>query len=351
MPVTVLHALLMLAGFLPLFMFGFVFTAGPRWLGVGPPPASVWRVPGLLAVAGAGVLVPLQVAGPTGDIAIRVAATVYAIGWLWLALRLHLLIRASRASDKVHVTLVLVALLAGAGVVVAFAIQGAAAHAWVKGVGLWAFVLPVFVVVCHRMIPFFTTSAVPFVVAFRPWWLLTGMTGAPLIHGALDASGLAAWTWLVDLPAGAVMLWLCVRWGLAQSLRNRLLAMLHVGFVWYGIGFVLAGADALAVLAGSAGMTTSPLHALTIGFASSLLMAMVTRVTCGHSGRTLAADTLTWRLFQMLQAVAVLRVAADLVPRPDGLVAAAVLWLFVFLPWCAKYAPTYWRARADGRPG
>ena len=32
------------------------------------------------------------------------------------------------------------------------------------------------------------------------------------------------------------------------------------------------------------GLGLAALHALTIGFAASLLMAMVTRVTCGHSG-------------------------------------------------------------------
>src|SRR5215510_9081349 len=33
---STLHALLMTCGFAPFFMFGFVFTAGPRWLGLPP---------------------------------------------------------------------------------------------------------------------------------------------------------------------------------------------------------------------------------------------------------------------------------------------------------------------------
>ena len=140
------------------------------------------------------------------------------------------------------------------------------------------------------MIPFFTASVVPFVNAFRPSWLLVAMIGAPVAHGVLEGMERAAWTWIVDLPVAALMLWLTVRWGFMQSLANRLLAMLHIGFVWYGIGFLLAGAHSLLVLAGVPGLPLGSLHALAIGFASSLLMAMVTRVTCGHSGRTLAAD-------------------------------------------------------------
>jgi uncharacterized protein involved in response to NO len=32
-------------------------------------------------------------------------------------------------------------------------------------------------------------------------------------------------------------------------------------------------------------------------------------------------------------------------------VAAAVLWLAVFVAWAARYLPIYLRPRADGRPG
>jgi uncharacterized protein involved in response to NO len=282
---------------------------------------------------------------------IRIAAGVYAAAWLWLIHVFHRLIRASNAEEKVHATLLLVALIAGASAVAAFALLGPAAHGWVKGAGFWAFLLPVFVVVCHRMIPFFTASVVPFVTAFRPWWLLAAMAGAPVVHGAADAPGLAGWTWTVDLPVSALMFWLTFRWGLVQSMRNRLLAMLHVGFLWYAVGFLLAGVHSLAVLAGGAGFPLAALHALAIGFAASLLMAMVTRVTCGHSGRTLAADAMTWRLFQLVQVCAVARVAAEILPGRAWLAVAAALWVAALVPWCLKYAPVYWRPRADGRPG
>jgi uncharacterized protein involved in response to NO len=351
-PETSLHALLMLCGFAPFFMFGFLFTAGPRWLGVTPPPPSAWRLPGILAAVAALALVPLEVAGPApGAAAVRIAAGAYVVGWLWLAHVFARLIRASAAADRLHASLVLAGLCAGAGAVAAFATFGPAAHPWVKGAGLWAFLLPVFVTVCHRMIPFFTAGVAPFVTAFRPPWLLALLIGAPLAHGALDGGGLAAWTWAVDLPAAAMLLWLTTRWGLAQSMRNRLLAMLHLGFVWYGLAFMLAGVHSLLVGAGGTGIALAPLHAFTIGFASSLLMAMVTRVTRGHSGGTLAADSLTWGLFLLLQVAAVARIAADLLPGSGWLVLAGVLWAAAFVPWCASLAPVYWRPRVDGRPG
>ena len=65
------------------------------------------------------------------------------------------------------------------------------------------------------------------------------ISAAPVAHGVLDGMGQTAWTWIIDLPAAALTLWLTVRWGFVQSLRNRLLLMLHIGFVWYGLGFLL----------------------------------------------------------------------------------------------------------------
>ena len=156
--------------------------------------------------------------GRNGPILLRLAAGAYAAGWLWLAFLFYRLIRASNAEDKLHATLVSGALCVGASVVAAFALFGPAAHGWVKGAGLWGFLLPVFVTVCHRMIPFFTASVVPFVTAFRPSWLLVALIGAPVAHGVLEGHGTDAWTWFVDVPVAALMLWLTFRWGLMQSL-------------------------------------------------------------------------------------------------------------------------------------
>lgn len=347
-PDTVVHALAMTYGFAPLFMFGFLFTAGPKWLAVTPPPAPVWRIPGAIAVACVLPMVPLQALGIGG---LRFLAGGYALAWLALCAVFAHLVRVSRASDKVHARLVLAALAAGAFAVGLFAAVGMPAYPWLTTIGIWFFLLPVFVTVCHRMIPFFTSSALPIVLAFRPGWLLAVMAGAPLLHGALVLAGWERFTWLGDFPVAVFLLVLAMRWGFVQSMSNRLLAMLHVGFLWYGAGFFLAGASSLWQLTNGPSLGLAPLHAMTIGFASSLLVAMVTRVTCGHSGRTLAADALTWRLFQLLQAAALLRIGADLVGNSALLLAAIAFWAACLVPWAVKYAPTYWRPRADGRAG
>ena len=65
-----------------------------------------------------------------------------------------------------------------------------------------------------------------------------------------------------------------------------------------------------AASAGALTLGLAPLHALTAGYLGATLLAMVTRVAAGHSGRPLAADGLAWGLYWTLQTAAMLRVGA-----------------------------------------
>jgi len=158
----------------------------------------------------------------------------------------------------------------------------------------------------------------------------------------------------LELVSGGVLLWLAVVWGLVQSLKNKLLAMLHIGFLWLGLALVLGGvAQFASALMGTPVLPLGQLHALTMGCLASLMLAMVTRVACGHSGRALVADTTVWTLFLALQCAAVLRIVAAL-PTDFGrwqLLGAAILWLTVMAVWGVRLIGWFGRVRADGRAG
>ena len=104
---------------------------------------------------------------------------------------------------------------------------------------------------------------------------------------------------------------------------------------------------------GEAVLPLAPLHTLTMGCLGSLMLAMVTRVSCGHSGRALVADNLVWSLFWLLQAAVLLRILAALPAAGSQvlLATAASLWAAVMMVWGVRYGNWYGRARADGRPG
>ncbi|MBD3743436.1 MAG: NnrS family protein [Stenotrophomonas sp.] len=101
------------------------------------------------------------------------------------------------------------------------------------------------------------------------------------------------------------------------------------------------------------GLSQAPLHVLGIGFLAGMLVAMASRVSLGHSGRALEADRPTWGLFLTLMLAALTRALAEWATSlyTPLLFLSAALWLAAFGLWAWRYAPLYWRPRADGKAG
>jgi uncharacterized protein involved in response to NO len=158
---------------------------------------------------------------------------------------------------------------------------------------------------------------------------------------------------LAEVVIGVTLLWVALVWGVMRSMRDHLLAMLHIGFSWFGIALVYSALGrVLWITTGSAVLGVGALHALAMGFLGSLMLAMVTRVTCGHSGRPLVADALSWGLFMLLQITVLVRLLAAIQSVPiSWTVAAAFLWALVVTVWGLRFAGWYGKPRADGKPG
>jgi uncharacterized protein involved in response to NO len=229
---------------------------------------------------------------------------------------------------------------------------------------IWFFLAPIFAVVSHRMIPFFSASAVPRLDAWRPMWLVGVMVGVLWFEGAMTGLALAGVQFGpviryfqigVESIFALLMLWLAVRWGLVQSLHIRLLAMLHGGFLWLGIAMaLLAFSHTLMALShGEVSLGLAPLHALTTGYLGATLFAMATRVSSGHSGRPLAADNIAWALYWVLQAAALARVVSALLPVASAaiLLLSIAMWMIATTGWAMRYGGWFLRPRVDGRPG
>ena len=360
---TATHSAVMVFGFLPLFFSGFLFTAGPKWLGVPAPSAR--QLLASLSLYTSGWLLWLLTVHV--HIVLAAASLLLALaGLLAITLRFWHLVLASRAADRVHAKTIGAALAIGCvcltGLTFSLLLDAPVlARAFVLS-ALWGFVVVIFATVAHRMIPFFTASTVPMVNAWRPFWVLWLLLSIAAFEAAavwVESFTVPAIPWLlvrggVELAAAGLLIWLVFAWGLLQSLQVRLLAMLHLGFLWLGLGMGLSALSQLSEAAiGTAVLPLAGLHAVTIGCLASLMLAMVTRVSCGHSGRPLVADNVVWLLFWLLQATAVLRIAATIpaAPMQALLVAAAVLWTALMLAWGLRYGSWYGRARADGQPG
>ena len=132
-----------------------------------------------------------------------------------------------------------------------------------------------------------------------------------------------------------------------------LLRVLFLGYAWLPVALALYAFQGLwLLLDGGWVLGRAPLHALAVGMFGSLLVAMVTRVTQGHSGLMLAMPKAAWWAFVAVQLVAVMRILAELADDPVAWMAfAAIGWLLAFAPWVLRIGRIYLSPRADGKPG
>jgi uncharacterized protein involved in response to NO len=347
------HAMLIQYGLFPLFMFGFLLTVFPRWLGRPALPRSRY-----LPVAGGvfGGYVLANVGLLDLPWLLRLGIAVMLAGYLVGIVTLAGVLRA--ASDRIsHAKSCLAALSLGAfGLAIFLAyLFGAPAECALLAIklGTYGLLLPVYFTVTHRMLPFFSGNAVQGYKVVRPRWSLPVVWLLLLTHLVLEWRGVLGWLWLADVPLALVFGWHALAWQPWKAMRPGLLAVLHLAFCWLPLAFVLyAVQDVMYATSGHLVLGRAPLHALAIGYFGSMLVAMVTRVTQGHSGRPLQMGAIPWLCFGLLQLVALLRIRAEL----GGdvylwLVIAAYGWLLAFLPWVLRSAWIYLTPRVDGKPG
>jgi uncharacterized protein involved in response to NO len=354
-PAGWMHAIVMQYQVLPPFMFGFLLTVFPRWLGLDALPRARY-VPVGLGLFGGQLLTLAGLCGVPGLLPAGLALGF--AGWTFgLGVLLSLLLR--EREPNWHSRSCAAALLfgwIGLALVLAYLWTGNARlmFAAIK-FGGFGLLLPVYFTVNHRMTPFFAGSVFRSYRAWRPMWTLALFWALVLAHLGLELVHGYAWLWLADAPMAGLAALLLWRWwprGQDQPMPG-ILRVLFLGFAWLPVAFALYAAQSAWFAATGAWVAArAPAHALFIGYFGSLLVAMVTRVTQGHSGRLLELGPTAVFAFALVQLAALLRLAAEL--RADALawqVAAGAAWLVAFLPWVLRSAAIYLRPRADGKPG
>jgi uncharacterized protein involved in response to NO len=202
------------------------------------------------------------------------------------------------------------------------------------------------------MFPFFASNVVDGYQPWRPTWLLGAFWFAIALRLVLSLSGVTSALWLPDAMLFGLASLACWRWWPRRSMPG-LLAVLFASLAWLPIAMALYVVDDLHYVAtGMFALGRAPAHALFIGFFGSALVAMVTRVTQGHSGRPLVMPAIAWFAFAAVQLVAVIRIAGDLTRDPYAWFAiAAIGWLVALGPWVVRLGYIYLSPRADSKPG
>ncbi len=348
------HGLLFGLGAMPLFMAGFFFTAGPRWLGVPPVAATALRRPMVAMSLGWGLVLPaLHVCVWLAGLGLLLVA----LGWGLLWREAGRLLAASSRDDRLHLRGMHGAWLIGVcGMAAVGLALVAGQEAWSRKAlhaTLWWSVLPIYVLALHRMVPMFAEA--PRLPGAAGAWRLPerGLLWAGLAGcawgGAWDVlapSALPGWAALgrALLEGAAALLLLHQAWRWRRMMRLPLMAMLLCGGLWLALGVGLSAWPVLWRLAtdgmpGEAGgLGLAPLHAVFAGGLGSLMMAQVSRVTSAHAGRSLAVDAPVLALFCLLQLAVFLRLCAAWVPATQSwlLPLAALLWGLAMGGWSLR---------------
>jgi uncharacterized protein involved in response to NO len=347
-PPTLWHGHEMLFGFIVAAIGGFLLTAVPSWTGArgfaGWPLALIsglWLL-GRIAVA-TSRLWPLP----------AVAALDLAFLPALAALVLPPLVRArNRNTPLLAVLAALWATDAGFYWGMFHRNDGASLHALILGIDI---VLLLVTVIGGRIVPAFTASALKqrgLQGSMRAWPGITGLAVGSMIAVVLSdllvpdstiAGGIAA---LAALAQAARL----AQWRTLKTLRQPLVWVLHLAYVWLPIGL---GLKAAALLTGAA-PAAFWLHALTIGAAATMILAVMTRASLGHTGRPLVVDPLVALAYLLLTAAALVRVfGLSVLPisYPEVILAAAFLWTAAFVLFTWVYAPMLLTPRVDGKPG
>lgn len=348
-----LHGFLMQYQVLPTFMFGFLLTVYPRWM--AQREATRWHyLPVGLALL-SGQALTLVAAWSGSMLALSVGWFNTAAGWFAGMAVLGTWVLRARARDW-HVCSTYLSLSIGLFGVLAFGfgLHGGRPDWQYLAIRIAAFglLMPVYVTVAHRVFPFFAGNAVPGYRPYRPDWALRAMWFGIAAHLAIELVGFPAWRWPVDLALAALFAHLLWRWW-PRAKAPPLLIALFAGFLWLPLAMMLYAVDSLSILIGAdLSLGRAPLHALAVGFFGTLLVAMATRVTAGHSGRPLQLGRIAGFTFVGMHLVALARVFGELMPDPSRWWrASAVAWVLVFLPWVLRSTWIYLTPRLDGKPG
>ena len=131
-------------------------------------------------------------------------------------------------------------------------------------------------------------------------------------------------------------------WCGLRVLRDPLLFVLHIGYGWLALGY---GIHALALLGPGWGGAWG-LHGLLVGAIGTMTLAVMSRATLGHTGRTLRAGVALTSAFVAVQAAVIVRLL-DPVLGAQAWYAAGTLWVLAFGLFLVRCGPMLARPRAE----
>jgi uncharacterized protein involved in response to NO len=329
------HVHEMIFGYAAAAIAGFLFTAIPNW--TGRPPLSgapllalllLW-ICGRIAMATSG-LISLSLAVLVDFLFLPLVAAVAAR---------EIVAAGNRRNFKL---LAVLALLIPGNAVFHVETMRAGVADYGQRLGL-ATVIGLIVLIAGRIVPNFTRNAL---LRLKPGRLPEPSGRFDIAAIAVSVAALGAWvilpqsaaTGVLAVAAGVLQLIRLARWAGERARGDWLVVVLHVAYVFIPVGFLLAGAAALAP---QVTMTGATAHAWGVGAIGLMTLAVMTRATLGHTGRQLAASRGTAIVYGLAILAALARIAASFPSSVNAalLQVAATAWIAAFAGFVAIYGP------------
>ena len=136
--------------------------------------------------------------------------------------------------------------------------------------------------------------------------------------------------------AGVLHIVRLARWAGDRTFRDRLVLILHIGYAFVPLGFLLAGAAVFGL-----GEQSAAIHAWMVGAAGVMTLAVMTRASLGHTGNALVASAGTQAIYVGVVIAALARVCASLESGwSDALLhVAGLAWCVAFFGFAISFGP------------
>ena len=322
----------MLYGYVAATIAGFLLTAIPNW--TGRLPVSGWPLAGLVLLWLAG-RAAILLSATIGGLAAAVVDVSFLVVLAAVAARE---IVAGKNWRNLRVLIVLAVLIAGNVVYHAEVLRSGAADYGIR-IAIAA-AIALIMLIGGRIVPSFTNN-----------WLTKNNPGrlpvpfARFDMAAMGASAAALVAWIAApahlvsgtllLIAGVLQAVRLARWAGERTLADRLVLVLHVGYAFVPLGFLLIGASTWS----DAVPATAGVHAWSAGAVGLMTLAVMTRATLGHTGQTLRAGPVTQAAYGFVLLAASLRIVAAFVGSMALLEFAGVAWIAGFVCFVLVYGP------------
>ena len=157
------------------------------------------------------------------------------------------------------------------------------------------------------------------------------------------------WLQFLYLATGLLHLFRLLHWRGWLTLREPLLWSMHLAYLYIPLALF-----ALALAGGDPVAQKNAMHLLAVGTIGGMILAMMSRVSLGHTGRPLVVPNYLAVAFALVLLAALVRALLPMLAvslTAPAWQVSALLWIFAFSAFLWRYLPILTRPRIDNKSG